>query len=733
MTDNRFDRARSLFDRAAELPEQEREAFLDRECGDDASLREEMHRLFAARERAGDFLEAPIMSWSGRRIGRYTIKEVIAEGGMGVVLRAVQDSPRRDVALKLIRGGIASENALRRFRLEAEVLGRLDHPGIAHIFEAAVTDTGVGEQPYFAMELVEGETLGEYAARRKLGTRARIDLLARVCDAVHHAHQKGVVHRDLKPANIVVRSDGQPKVLDFGVARVTDSDLQATTMHTSIGQVIGTLAYMSPEQVRGRHEDVDARADIYGLGVVCYEVLTGRLPQDIEGKVIAEAARMITEEDPKTLRSTGQGFPADLETIVGKCLAKERERRYASASELAADLRRFLNNEPLAARPPSAVYQFRKFARRNRTPLAIVSIIVLSIVAFAVNATIQARRLATEAESARQVSDLLVGLFESIDPGKAKGDTVTVREVLDRGVDGILSNDELQPLVRARALKVLGEVYQHLGNYQQAEPLLRRAVDDMLAGGADPDDLVSAYHVLGYNQEARDDYDAALECYNAGLAIADQERPRASKARFATLTRIGMATMRRDGYEAGARIMQETLTEYDATNLPRDESYAALLNDLAIAYQRLGRLQEAADLYQRSLAIYEERLGSDNPYVSRGLSNLAYVYLDMGELEKALAYQERSTEMSIRLLGENHRDTGTALNMQGSILKDMGRYDEAVPYFERAIKAYENSVGPGHSHVSYPYQNLGHLYKSLDQYDRALAHYTRALEIRIAA
>jgi tetratricopeptide (TPR) repeat protein len=485
--------------------------------------------------------------------------------------------------------------------------------------------------------------------------------------------------------------------------------------------------------VRGRHEDVDARADIYGLGVVCFEVLTGRLPQDLRGKVIAEAARVITEEDPKSLGSTGQFFPVDLETIVGKCLAKERERRYASASELAADLRRFLNDEPLAARPPSAVYQFRKFARRNRAALAIVAIVVLSIVAFAVNATIQARRVAVEAEAAKQVSDLLVGLFQSIDPAQARGDTVTVREVLDRGVDDILANEDVQPLVRARALQVLGEVYQHLGNYEQAEPLLKKAIEDMETGDADPDDLVRTYAVLGYNHEVQGDYDTALEYYNAGLAVADERLPYASPARFAALTRLGMTTMRRDGYEAGGRIMEETLAEYDATDLPRDQNYATLLNDLGIAYQKLGRHEEAADLYRRSIDIYEGEFGSDNPKVARGLNNLAYVYLDMGDYEKALAVQERGTELTIRLVGENHRDTANSLNIQGAILKDMERYDEAIVILNRAIEAFENSVGPEHPHVAYPHQNMAHAYKALEQYDKALEHYTRALEIRRAA
>ena len=370
-SDERYERVRHLFDEAMDRPESERQAFLRDACSGDDDLRTEVEDLIAAADKAESFMSDSVHAMVGNRIGKYTIKGMIAEGGMGVVLRAEQEEPRRDVALKLVRTGKISKNAIRRFKLEAEVLGHLDHPGIAQIFDAATTDDGETEQPYFVMELIDGEPLTKYADRKNLNTRERIKLMVLICDAIHHAHQKGIIHRDIKPANVLVREDGQPKVLDFGVARITDSDVHATTMHTDIGQVIGTLPYMSPEQVLGQHETLDTRSDIYALGVLAYELLTGQFPYELKGRTLPEAARIIAEEEASTLTTGGDTFPVDLETIVAKCLEKETNRRYGSAGELAADLRHFLNDEPITARPASAMYQFQKFARRNRRVVAV--------------------------------------------------------------------------------------------------------------------------------------------------------------------------------------------------------------------------------------------------------------------------------------------------------------------------------------------------------------------------
>jgi serine/threonine protein kinase len=297
-------------------------------------------------------------------IGRYRILRMLGEGGMGAVYEAEQESPQRTVALKVIRAGYANSEMLRRFENETQALGRLQHPGIAQIYDAGTAETPFGRQPYFAMELVRGETLLRYCDEHKLNVPQRMELMAKICDAVQHAHQRGLIHRDLKPANILVDESGQPRVLDFGVARLTDSDAQATRQ-TDVGQIIGTLAYMSPEQVLGDPADIDTRSDVYTLGVILYELLAGKAPYEI-GRQIHETVRTIREQEPSALRVIDRNFRGDIETIVGKALEKDKTRRYGSAADLAADIRRHLHDEPIVARPPTTTYQMQKFARRNK-------------------------------------------------------------------------------------------------------------------------------------------------------------------------------------------------------------------------------------------------------------------------------------------------------------------------------------------------------------------------------
>jgi WD40 repeat protein len=344
-------------------------------------------------------------------IPRYRVVRLLGVGGMGAVYEAEQDTPRRMVALKVIRPGLATRRVLRRFRDEAEALGRLQHPGIAQIYEFGTTEplaAGHPPQPYFAMEMVRGPdgrqapTVTEYAANHHLSVRQRLDLLARVADAVHYAHQKGIIHRDLKPGNILVGEDGQPKILDFGVARVTDGDVQAATLHTDAGQLVGTLAYMSPEQAAGDVAAIDIRSDVYALGVIAYELLAGRLPHDVGRLVVHEAVRVIREEEPTRLSTVDRTLRGDVDTIVAMAVAKEKDRRYQSAAELAADVRRHMRYEPIVARRAGTWYQLSRFARRNRVLVGGVVGVVVALVMGLAAASWQAVHASRAREEARQ-------------------------------------------------------------------------------------------------------------------------------------------------------------------------------------------------------------------------------------------------------------------------------------------------------------------------------------------
>jgi WD40 repeat protein len=466
------DRVETLFHQAADLPPDRRRALLDAACRGEPALRAEVERLLAedarlrAEQGAGAFLDSPLVrtpyaggvgeEGGGRgpeppgpagspdhpglrppaplRIAHYRIVCPLGEGGMGAVYEAEQDSPRRAIALKVVRPGLASPALIKRFAHEAQILGRLHHPGIAQVYEAGLADDG---QPFFAMEFIRGLPLDAYADRHGLDLAARVGLVARVCDAVQHAHDRGVIHRDLKPANILVEESGQPKVVDFGVARATAADLRTVAGLTQTGQLLGTPSYMSPEQVTADPAAIDQRADVYALGVILFELAAHRLPCQLEHRPLAEAARLIVEQDPPRLGSINPKLRGDVETIVAKALEKDRARRYQTAADLGADLRRWLAHEPILARPPSALYQLGKFARRHTAlvggVVATVAALALGLVGTILFAVAEARQRGRAEQNARSaIAEKREALFQAYRAGiAAAGSALQNHDVAD--------------------------------------------------------------------------------------------------------------------------------------------------------------------------------------------------------------------------------------------------------------------------------------------------------------
>jgi WD40 repeat protein len=418
MTEPSFQRIEELFDRAVDLEPPQRAAFLDEHCGGNADLRaavEELLQLHSKAQADDSLLRSPLASTRLQAlappaprfpaIARYRVVRPLGEGGMGTVYEAEQDNPRRTVALKVIRAGLTSDILLKRFAHEAEILSRLHHPGIAQVYDAGVAESG---QPYFVMELIAGVPLDQYAREHALDAGGRLELLARVCDAVQHAHERGVIHRDLKPGNVLVEPSGQPRVLDFGVARAADQGLTAGGGRTEAGQLLGTLSYMSPEQSSADSSAIDPRSDVYALGVILYELLAQRLPYSVDGLALPEAVRVIREQEPSRLGSLDGRLRGDVETIAAKALEKDPARRYPSAADLAADLRRWLAHEPIRARPPSALYHLSKFARRHKGlvggVVATMAALILGLVGTILFAVGEARQR-RQAEHNAQVAD----------------------------------------------------------------------------------------------------------------------------------------------------------------------------------------------------------------------------------------------------------------------------------------------------------------------------------------
>jgi non-specific serine/threonine protein kinase/serine/threonine-protein kinase len=427
-----LDKVEKLAQEALKLKPEERGPFLDQACGDDPELLDKVESLLSHHFKAPtDFMQPPDFGEGGggcgddgdeavpgdvpdddrgpdpnigKAIGQFHVKSVIGSGGFGTVYWATQQQPRRNVALKLMKRGVTSRSALRRFKFEAQLLARLRHPGIAQVYETGTHDEGEDTVPYFAMEYVPGAlSLTTYAREKKLDTQARLELFTDICDAVAHGHQKGIIHRDLKPGNILVDSTGRPKIIDFGVARATDSDLTVTTLQTDLRQIIGTLQYMSPEQCGDDALDIDTSSDVYALGVVLYELVCDELPYVIsEDTPVPAAVMTIRTQEPTRPSAFNRSLRGDVETIVLKALSKERDRRYRSAAELGDDICRFLSNEPIVARPPSVIYLLRMFARRNRAVFSAISVAIVVLVAAVVFST-AAAVIAMSARSALEV------------------------------------------------------------------------------------------------------------------------------------------------------------------------------------------------------------------------------------------------------------------------------------------------------------------------------------------
>lgn len=765
MDAERWARVVEIFSDALELAPEARSDFVRDACGEDPGLRAEVQAMLAAETadeplRIEERLRGAQGTGDDRRIGHYRLERILGEGGMGIVWLAEQAEPvRRKVALKVLRTGLWSDRILARFDQERQALAALDHPGVARVHDAGQTPEG---QPWFAMEWVDGVPITEYCDRHRLDVDQRIALFVSVCRAVQHAHQKAIIHRDLKPSNILITEvDGRPtpKIIDFGIAKALGERLTDRTLVTQAGHLMGTPAYMSPEQADGDDLDIDTRSDVYSLGILLYELLVGALPADLDRladfvirraihqlpfprpsvrlPALVDTVDTIVENRRTTRDSLTRVLSGDLDWVVLKAIEKERDRRYDTVSGLAQDLERYLSDEPVQARPPSAGYRLRKFVARHRVGVGATGIIAALLVAFAATMAVQSSRLAAERDrtvvaltKAREISSFMVGLFQAADPNQ-EPERLTAVELLDRGV---ARADELseQPDVQAQMLHAVGRAYQGLGRYDRAEPLLERAVDlqRQLGEEGGEGDLARSLMALA---SVRFDYGgdfAGLEpLFDEALALArngeDTDRSDVAQA----IMGFGAIQFGRQDYPGAVGRFREALDLFRPTDDVGRELEANLLNNLGISLVRAGEPAEAEEVLRRSLALNRELRGDDHPSVATNLNILAEALLGQGRIEEATELSREVLERRKEIFGPEHPAVAAALNNLGQYLSRQDRFAEAVPYAEEAVTIQRKTLRPGHPLLAQGLENLSDLYMHLERYTDAEAPLLEALEI----
>ncbi len=735
MEPERWGEVDALFAAALERPPQDRPAFLDAACGQ-GELRRSVDRLLAADDRAGSFLERPPAAdlarveageepAAGGVFGPYRLEEVISRGGMGTVYQAIRDDGQfeRRVALKLLHGGWRHPEIRQRFLSERQILARLEHANIARLYDGGESESGV---PYLVMELVEGLPIDEYCDRHRLTIEERLRLFRRLSDAVSHAHQNLLVHRDIKPANVLVGADGQPKLLDFGIAKQLEGGVLAPRNQTRPSLRPMTPGYASPEQVRG--DAITTASDVYSLGVLLYELLCGRSPYRLETELPHELETAILTQEPErpsqalarpgagsagqppadeiaaarrgSRRELARRLAGDLDTIVGKALRKDPARRYSSVAELDADLERHLKALPVAARPDTLRYRSAKFVRRHRLGVGVAALTAVLIAGLVVSLFRQRGTALRERDRAELALNFLIDTFREANPYDAGAKELTAVDVLDRGTDRIRRGLAGEPEVQASLLDALGQVNNDLRRIEVAEPLLEEALalrrwvhGDRSIEAADTGEHLAEVRV------AQGRFQDAADLYQEAVAIKRQRLGPRHLEIAKTLNDMGVAvgqTGKPDHIAAAEALHIEALDIALATEGPDSHEAADALHALALLARERDALDEAEVHARKSLAILMRSLGEENPDTTLVEGTLGLVLLSQTKLREAEQVFRRLVVTRGNQLGEDHPDLAENFNNLGSALLLQGRGAEAETYVRRALARYQQQYGEKH-------------------------------------
>jgi serine/threonine-protein kinase len=748
-----------LLERALALPAAERDALLERECAGRPDLRAAVEELLLAATRDGGRLDAladevardgPLeieaRAHREQRIGPYRLLGLLGRGGMGSVFLAerVDGGFAQRVAIKLVAFGADTPETLARFTAERKILAELEHPGIARLLDGGTTEDG---RPYLVLEYVDGEPLTAYCDRVRAPLEQRIRLLLEVAEAVRFAHSRLVVHRDLKPSNLWIGADGHPKLLDFGIAKLlVAEDGGALTRSTDRP---GTLLYAAPEQLTGT--PITTATDVYGLGAVLFELLAGRRPFEpvpdgraLELRILEEEperpSRIVAgdwraaEKRATTAPALARALEGDLDTICAKALEKDPARRYGSVAELAADLERHLEGRPVSARPATLGYRLGKYVRRHRWGAASAAAALLASAGFVATLAVQAAELRRERDRAQRIAGFFTGLFELADPSEARGASVTVREVLDRGAGALLAGPADAPAVQLDLLETVADLHRSLGLYERATPFAERLLALRSAEvRPEPAALVAARVRLGELFRLRGDYPRSREQLDAAVALATERLPLDEPRRGNALRSSGRTRFAQGDLDGAERHLRDAIASHEAAGGSTDPAAAEDRVALAAVLAARGDFAGAEPLLREALEAQRAAFGDDHPALATTANDLATVLARKGDLAAAIPVATEAVEIQKRVLGPLHPRVATALNNLGTMRLSRGEYRAAEPLLAESLAIRRQALDPKHPELAQSLANLGLLLQIVGRFEESAALQAEALSIRTAA